>query len=185
MIETRTSDSLQKLAERFPKAAVSALNKTGARLKTEASRIVRKEYRAKKSGVDKTFKVSKATRDRPVVVFRSTGRRLSLTDFGARQTRTGVTVAMKRGIRIKYPHAFIATMPSGHTGVFIRSDISSEQFKKRKSKSSMRHGLPIIQITGPSVPTILGSQKTRERLTQFVKDTLPALLRHEIEFFGR
>jgi hypothetical protein len=52
---------------------------------------------------------------------------IGLYALGARQTRTGVTV---RG-RGKYDHAFLATMKSGHRGVFIR-DYPGEKGKKAK-----------------------------------------------------
>jgi hypothetical protein len=70
-----------------------------------------------------------------------TGARLPLIDFGARGPEPsrgkgrGVTYRLKGG-RGRVPNAFIATMPSGHRGVFVR-------------RGAPR--LPIVELKGPSL----------------------------------
>jgi hypothetical protein len=68
----------------------------------------------------------------------ATGARIPLFRFRARQTRSGVTARLPGGAG-QYPGAFIATMRSGHTGVF-------------KRRASGR--LPISELHGPSVPKV-------------------------------
>lgn len=48
------------------------------------------------------------------------GAPVPVADFAHRQTRKGVTASINAGKRSLIPGAFIATMRSGHTGVFIR-----------------------------------------------------------------
>ena len=43
-----------------------------------------------------------------------------VSDYPHRQTKRGVSTTINRGKRTLIPHAFIATMASGHKGVFVR-----------------------------------------------------------------
>jgi hypothetical protein len=66
------------------------------------------------------------------------GARLPLIAFRARAGRGGVRARLPGGAGL-YPHAFIATMPSGHVGVFQRKGLPR---------------LPIVQLHGPSIPKV-------------------------------
>lgn len=66
------------------------------------------------------------------------GRRIPISEFAARQTQRGVTYRTQEGRRL-IPGAFLATMKSGHSGVF-----------KRKGKRR----LPIYETFGPSIPFV-------------------------------
>ena len=50
-----------------------------------------------------------------------TARPVPLINYQARQGKRGVTIRVSRkGSRVRLRHGFIATMPSGHRGVFER-----------------------------------------------------------------
>ena len=70
------------------------------------------------------------------------GRPLSAMLFRPRQVSTGVALTIESGQRTTIRSAFIAVMPSGHEGIF-----------KRVGKAR----LPIRELLGPSVPTMLQS----------------------------
>jgi hypothetical protein len=61
-----------------------------------------------------------------------------------------VTARLPTGLG-KYPQAFIATMRSGHRGVFMRVGASS-----RRSAGARSANLPITELHGPSIPLVFG-----------------------------
>ena len=114
--------TLESLASQFPWIAKQALNRTATFTRARVIEKITDVYNV-------TPGVLRDTRNIRVVDARSTltakvtatGRRLPLVDFGARQTRQGVTIMVKRsGGRKLIPHAFIARMQSGHEGLFLR-----------------------------------------------------------------
>jgi hypothetical protein len=66
--------------------------------------------------------------------------------------------------------SFLAQMPSGHRGVFIR----------RTAKR-----LPIEELTGPSVPQMFFGKKVYQKLLEFVHAVMPRNLEDAIKFFKR
>lgn len=154
----------------FPKAAASALNKTAAQVKTQASRMIRERYNIKASDVNKTLTISRATQYRLQAALRSRGGRIPLIAFGARQVRQGTSVAVVRGQRKVVRHAFIATMRSGHRGVFMR---------KGKAR------LPIEEKKSLAVPQMLGTKAILQRIRDFYAMKLPEVFAHELEFFRK
>ncbi len=107
------------------RAAVYALNRAMAGVKTDASRQVRAVYKVKKATVDKAFTGQRATPSSPVAVVRVRGRPLSLANFSPRVNKRagGVSVNVK-GARKVIRGAFLRTMVGGGDGtyqvVFIR-----------------------------------------------------------------
>jgi len=181
-VDTRTDDRMKQIAQQFPKATASALNKMGKQVKTYGSELVRAQIKASKRSVDKTFKIIPATPDRPVVVVKSTGRAIALVPPHATQTTTGVTVRLTRLARIR--HAFIATMPSGHQGTFMRFGPKRQMTRGRHEMADYKRQA-IFELTGPSVPSLLGSPTYRKYIKDFVKRHLPDILKHEINFWNR
>lgn len=117
-------------------ATLRAINDTARRAHTESVREVAKRMGVVQKRVRKDLTLSRATRARLVAVITAKGRPLPLIGFRARQLRRGVK-ARAWGQQRLYPHTFIATMPSGHRGVFVRVG---------------RGRLPIRELWGPAVP---------------------------------
>ena len=158
----------EDLATLFPRATASALNKTIAQAKTRASSDLREVYNIKKSDIDATMSIRKATVTQLFAMLRTTGKRIALSKFGARQVASGVAVMVKKGARKVIRTKFIATMKSGHIGVYGRKG---------------RARLPIIERSGPSVPQLFGSRNIIQKLQTFTTQKLPEILDHEIQFF--
>ncbi len=103
------------------KAIYRSLNRTIGGVKTNATRAVRQELTLKVKDIKRDLAVRRA-RPRGLeasldIAVRPTG----LIKFRARDTTRGVTVQVKRRAgRKRLGKAFIATMPSGHKGVFTR-----------------------------------------------------------------
>lgn len=118
-------DSVKKMlgdCKTAPEKVISrALNKTMTGIKTDASTEIRAILNAKKADVDDTFRVTSASVAAMSCKFVSTGKPLPLMTFGARNTKKGVSVQVKKtSARKVISGAFIATMKSGHKGVFWR-----------------------------------------------------------------
>jgi hypothetical protein len=116
---------LEVLGDQGPVAAARAINRTLSSVVTAMARPVSQSLRLPVGEVKKRVITIQATRSRlrgrieannkpiPIILFGATGPEPS------RGKGRGVTAKTQTR---RYPHAFIATMPSGHRGVFQRVD---------------------------------------------------------------
>lgn len=146
------------------KAAVRALNRAADMSKTEAKREMTKKYSFKSSEVGNTLTVYKATPARVEATVRSKGRRTPLLKMMARQTKKGVTVKIGKTRKL-IPSAFIATMKSGHRGVFIRLT---------------KKNLPIKELYTISIPEGFGSQDVMDAVKLKMGDAFYKRFEHEL-----
>ncbi len=162
--------SLRSFGQRAPRIASAALNRTAKGVASEWKKAVADDIGIKQSAVAKQMKVrkSKATTLQASVSVKD--RRIPLIELGARGREPsrgkgrGVTYKI-RGRRRRRGDAFIATMRSGHRGVF-----------KRTSKRR----LPITELHGPSIHRVFHKHlpKARARASkQFPKELRGLLLR--------
>lgn len=100
----------------IPGAARPAINRTARSLRTRIARRVAAEAGVSVSVVRNRIQITTAKGRELAALLRTRFWPVPVIRLGARETRTGVTV---RGIG-KLAGRFIATMPSGHTGVFRR-----------------------------------------------------------------
>ena len=108
------------------------------------------------------------------------GRPLPLINFKARGPEPsrgkgrGVTASVGGG-RERYPHAFIATMPGGHRGVFERKP---NYVAKKRSDGRGWSGLPIREVFGPSIVSFfikhlpLGAERASEVFNSTLKSEI-------------
>lgn len=164
-----------------------AINKTLTGVKTDASTEVRNILNAKKKDVDEGMKITKATRSNNVGVFSSTGKLLPLMTFGARQTKAGVSVQVRKdGSRKVIPGAFIATMKSGHQGVFWRKWHEGKSGGKKRKVNyaslplSYRH--PIVERYGPRIQDYLAGSPIMDNVLRKAGERLHDNLEHELSF---
>jgi hypothetical protein len=152
---------VKKMLAGIPGAAdrvcMRAINDGLAGMKTDASTEIRAEINLTKSVVDATFKTVKASVTSLSGVFTSTGKPVPLIEYGARQTTKGVSVQVKRSNpRSVVVGAFIATMKSGHKGVFWREWHQAIRKPVNRNipygKLPKQYRLPIAQRFGPRVP---------------------------------
>ena len=114
-----------------------AINRTAGPARTQIASRLRGELKLKSSVIKKGITWIKATRNWWRSDLFVSRRRIPLINFGAKQTAAGVayTISKTSGRKI-ISSAFIATMASGHTGVF-----------RRKTKSRK----PIMELYGLSL----------------------------------
>jgi hypothetical protein len=164
-------------AQESTPALVRALNKTATQVRTRASREIRAAgYNLKAADVKKALTIKRASSGELVASVIAKGRPIPLIKYGARQTARGVSVQVMKGRKV-IAHAFIATMPNGHTGVYVRTGAGHTKVV-RNGKASW-HGLPIEELFGPSVPDGLANKVVQQLLQEFVADRFPDILEHE------
>lgn len=179
------------------KAAQMALNSAVTRGKAEAARQLTARWNLKRADVGRATRVIKASKNAGVATITISGRPLSLTYFGAqwfrgqrvtsrksssvrkRPTgRSGVFVDILRGEPTTHkPHAFIATMKSGHIGVFERVP-GSRMKSKDKEQIIERKTITIASMFGQ--PEIM--DPTIDHIGQHLDQEFPRLI--EV-LFGR
>jgi Prophage minor tail protein Z (GPZ) len=165
-------------------ALVRALNKTADQVKVAASREVRSAgYNLKASTIKQALKVRHASQGNLTATVVATGRPIPLIQYAARQTAKGVTVSVKKGRKL-VAGAFIATMPGGHRGVFVREPGGHHKKVRRGAKTGW-HQLPIRELFGPSVPDGLASQAVQAALQRFIATKFPVILQHEQTWLRR
>lgn len=182
------------MREDATRAIPRALNRTLTTAQSQAAReIVDAGYGLKVSAIKKSLDLTRAVPNRLTAILRATGRPIPLIAYGARQTGKGVSVNVLHGRKV-IAGAFIATMPSGHQGVFVRvgaadsKGLAAHGISTGKAQRSprgaggKRHGLPIRELYGPSIPKAFANRIVREALTQAVKDRFPTALDQELRY---
>jgi Prophage minor tail protein Z (GPZ) len=162
------------LTKEIDLATVSALNKTAKNTQVEASKQIRGELNLPAAQVKKQLHIRKASVSRQVAEVRVTRKASRLMAFKPRQTKAGVTFRIKKDRpRRRLRHAFITTMKSGHTGVFMR-------------RGDAR--LPIDEVFTTTV--IEAFKNTLDRLRPYTNERLLVNLKAEAKYrlsksFGR
>lgn len=153
-----SDEILKKLGENSSKAQADALNRTLAGMRTDATRLIVKQSGLKRPEVFKSFSLIKASGKSaaPKAVVNISGSPVPVYKFAARpaapmtgKTRGGVSYRVGES-RIKFQHAFVAKMHSGHIGVFGRSN--DRFMQKNKNRNA------IDEQFGPSVPQFAGRE---------------------------
>lgn len=173
----------------YRNALRSTLNQLGARGKTLATTKIREEYNVKLADLNKKMRVIPATNANMRAIIQAEGRPIPLLYFNAKQmtaqnrmiTRTtgrqmkragrlgqGVTVQIRKGESVNLPHAFIATMGSGHMGVFMRAG---------KSRLKIREKAFV------TVPTVFVGKATLPTVTRGIMDQYPQVMAQNINYY--
>lgn len=153
-----------------PKAAARAINKTMTTVNAQAARDIKKDIGGKlsiseiKVGLTKTTAKAKAL----YASLYAKGRRIPLIkiDPSASQDATGVNYKTGKG-RGHVQHAFIATMKSGHKGVF-------------KRKGSTR--LPIKELHGPSLPKVFTNDVIMKAMERVAGERWAKVFQQELSY---
>lgn len=165
-------------------ATARALNRTILAVRTAASKEIRAKYNIRAKDIKATMRKRTASRLSLEASLQSTGKGMPLIKFKATQTRKGVRATIKRGSRKALPGAFIATMKSGHRGVFARAQYKSGRLISRRKRinPSNKNDLPITEIKTVAVPSALASDIVTSNLRKVVAERFPANLEREMKF---
>jgi hypothetical protein len=172
--------AITELGKAAPRVAVRALNRSIVTGRTVMRKEVAMDTGLKQNTVSAAFRTERATATSLVARLSVSGKRIPLIEFGARGPEPsrgrgrGVSARLKTG-RGRYPHAFIATMRSGHRGVFQR--VPGAQRRGPKPHHSQ---LPIYELFGPSLPKVFTTYLPVGM--RAATDALTKNLAHEFEF---
>lgn len=155
------SNALRRIDQRTGRTALSRTLTGSVRvMETTARREVQRKLNLPVREIRKAMKKrTRLGRTRAEVAIE--GRDIPLIAFkGSRQTKSGASIQVKHsGKRTRLRHSFVATMPSGHKGIFQRD--LSRQVPRRAPKYS---GLRIKELFGPQVQTALETRRARTRV---------------------
>lgn len=188
------------------RVTMRSVNKTLSGVKTDASAAIRAEVTARKAAVDDTFKISKASETKPSAYIASTGKPLALIDYSARQTNKGVSAQVRKDRARKIVRgSFIASMKSGHKGVFWRrwhektSSMKMSKADRLITRSGFvwsanlgryismawlpkKYRLPIEELYGPRVPDIMSNDPVMKSILTKADERLHKNIVHEIDY---
>lgn len=143
--------ALAEVPRALPKVMSRGLNRTASSARTQVGRSLSKRVGLRVKDVRQRVILKKASYNKWRSAISISDKKIPLMSLKARQTRRGVTyrdIATRKRVLVR--HAFIATMPSGHTGVFRR-------------ETSQR--LPIKELMGPSLFNVfVNAQEEAQRI---------------------
>jgi hypothetical protein len=123
-------------------------------------------YNLKVSDIKRSLTINRASSGNLNAKVIESGRPIPLIKYDARQVSSGVSIDVLNG-RKDIANAFIATMPSGHKGVFIRVGKTHEKVTKRARVTW--NGLSIKELFGPSVPNGLANEAVQGALQELLE----------------
>lgn len=172
---------LGNLKNKAPTALYRAINRAAQKAKTETKREVSDKYFITQREVSDTIRLTKASRAKLSAELTSKGGPIALSKFKvsprkqvSRTKRGKVSPAVyKAGVEkaggVKplsgNPKAFFSAMGSGHEGVMER--VSSRR-------------LPLKQLYGPAVPSMVKNEEVIERIQKEATETLEKRIDAEI-----
>lgn len=171
---------LQASARRYPKAAVSGMNRTAQRVRTMAAREIQLNVGASsQKTIRRNLKLAKATAQRPrAELFARSGIKDRIPIFELRPRPKTVSTGRQRGAGVVYgarqkliPGSFVQRMKSGHVGVFVRVGPAGRQ--------------GIVEARGPSVALVLRRKPIVNKIRAFIKEHLPVEMARAFKFLGK
>lgn len=166
----------------IPKAYMRALNHTGAKVRTAASREITSRYTIKAAEVKKQLKDRKATSMSLLWELKAAGRPRSLVNYKLtpliHPLPRGKTIkarVLKKGSLKPLPGHFYAQMGNGHFGVFKRSPGA----RWSTSKSGRKGAYPIVARYGPGVSQMMASEGVSDTLSRKASEWMQQRFDHE------
>lgn len=169
---SKVTVDFQTLRAGLNRIAMRAINRTVGSVRTVMVREMARDMGVKQKDIRESLSMRLATLQRLEAVLGAGLKRIPLIDFksaGPEPSRgkgRGVTYKLQGG-KSRNEHAFIATMPSGHRGVFMR---------KAKAR------LGIYELKGPSLAHVFA--KYRPVGIARGREVLVANFQHELAFAG-
>ncbi len=162
------------LKNNLEKATTSAINKAAKTALSRTESFIMETYSIRKKDLNEVVKLIKANVNRNYANVIVKEKAIGLYKFRPRQTQKGVTASVKRGERKLYRSkdskrgSFIATMKSGHEGVYIR---------KGKEK------LPIKELFGPSAIQLFSSDRALDKIQEIFIERFEIELNRELNYW--
>jgi hypothetical protein len=136
-------ETLSGLRDALPLVRTRVLNRSGATTHTFAARTLAGAMRLSNKVIRGGIKVTQASVERPEWRMEISGKRLPLILFKPKRDPLGIRALLPDGSDF-FRRAFLATMPSGHRGVFQRVTFGPGSKPARRGKN--RAWLPIREV---------------------------------------
>lgn len=160
---------MRKMIETFKGGSkpviVRSTNDVLSGVKTESAKLIGQKVTASAATIKAHFKVKKMTYADMSANIDCTGKPLALAKYSTNQVKSGVSAKVKKANkRTVIKHAFIATMKSGHKGVYWREDKQRGRVwpvgKPRRVPTwksphpGEKYRLDLHELYGPPIPEI-------------------------------
>lgn len=180
--------------QEFNTGVARAINHSIAKAKTASNREIRTIYNISAKDVNAAMRLKKASRAELYALLIAQGKPIPLKKFKPVQTTEGVSVMVKKGKRQTINSAFLATMNSGHTGIFARGSYKQGGYQFRHKRITPAGGYkqvgsrwqpinndkPINTLTTTSVPLMLSQKIVLNALSKRISEDFPNRLVHEL-----
>jgi len=158
-IDERSTQELLAIVEGtdiYSDALARSINRALTATRTASSKHARQRYTASAGDIRKSFSLRRANRSRQEGLALSSGRPIPLSRFGARETRSGVSVRVRkdRG-RQTIDRSFRGRGSLRGTRVFRRTGEPKRPARTGRWKGTGVNREPIEQLFGPSVPQMI------------------------------
>ena len=165
------------------RATTRATNKSLLKTRTQARKSLAKRFNLPAKVINPTITHRGATRTRDRAIIQGRGSRIPIykTKGSKTQKRLGVSVNTGTGRRV-IKHSFIATMPSGHTGIFKRTNNVADKRVRYVDSQGRRNtrALHIRELTFPSPAHMIVNRRVADPLFKFYTDDFPTQLKRQL-----
>lgn len=159
------------------RATYRALNKTGNKTVTLLKRDISNTYNLAQKEFKNDLSLQQANSQRLNFIVRGTGKKIPVIKVKGAKKQTPLGVRINTGTSKFLKGHFIATMESGHTGVFRRKDNAKHKPRKNLSTGkAQKHGLGITERTFPSIAHMVANDERGDRMFLFVRQEYPKQL---------
>jgi hypothetical protein len=154
---------LEHVSNGMNQAISGAINKTLPHLRAGLVDDVKAHMNAKAAQIRKAMTIRRAGPRKPVGQINISSASVKAIEFphtGDGKGGGGVDVQFGPDDAQHFPHAFVATMPSGNVGIFERIHKGAHHVEVRGADGKMHStGRPIRELYGPTVQTIIARNK--------------------------
>ena len=165
-INLKEIESLKTLNENLIKKVTDrSIKRTAMKFKTTTTKAVRNTYNIKAKELKEQIQFKKTKPFEYKILLK--GKTLGLEKFKPRQTKSGVSVMVKKGNRIKLTHAFLAKDSNGNVRVFER------ETKKR---------MPISRLFSLSVPQMFNDKILKQGMKE-ANETFNKEFKHNLDYY--
>ena len=168
------------------KSTAYTLNEVGKKVQAFIKKEVKRDYTMSKKYLDRTSAITHKAKSEasslyvdiefnyrtvPMVAFKHTG---------SPGSKRPIKVTIKKGTSTTFKHAFIATMNSGHKGIFSSGRYINRKFVHDKSKTNSGK-TRITELRSASPFTMSTSKAIEPRITKYVGGMMIARLKHNLQ----
>jgi len=178
-------------SEEANKAMTRAINETLTGVRTDGTKILSDHYALTASAIRESWKIKKATFSDISGVASSEGTFIRLIKFGAKQTKTGVSVkVLKDNPRAVIPHAFIGGLKKGQKAeqVYWRKYTGPRKKAvpgRAYARMPYEYRFPVKALYGPRIQDYLGDPGIIDTVVKLSGERLSKNMRREVDALMR